>query len=335
MKKLISVVVPIYNVQEYLKEALESLQNQTYKNFEVIMINDASNDGSLNIAKSFINDKRFRLINFPSNKGLSVARNVGIKHTKGDILYFFDSDDKIPLNLFEILISEFYGKENYPDVVSFNSTRLKKKNARKTRVVSRELLNPIKLWQKVLNHQIETAPWSYSMRRKIVVEPTPIEFPVGKYFEDITFTPQLFERSKVTEILQLDPAGYYYRRNNMASITNSKSKEKVLKKITDKYDLINKKKDILNSQHVDKIDLNKWYFIELVNMYIEYFNEAYQYDSYFFKKLKKDLNYLYNSQKFKLSKKEKMRFDVVNNQFYAFFCFNWKKVKKALKKYIN
>lgn len=76
MDELISIIVPIYNVEEYLRECLDSIQKQTYPNFECIMVNDGSTDNSKQIAEEYLVDSRFKLIN-QSNQGLSGARNTG------------------------------------------------------------------------------------------------------------------------------------------------------------------------------------------------------------------------------------------------------------------
>ena len=96
MNELISIIVPIYNVEEYLQECLDSIQKQTYTNFECIMINDGSTDNSKQIAEEYLVDIRFKLIN-QSNQGLSSARNTGIKHLNADSSFvsFVDSDDYI------------------------------------------------------------------------------------------------------------------------------------------------------------------------------------------------------------------------------------------------
>lgn len=82
-KSKISIIVPIYNVENYLRECLESVKNQTFTNFECIMINDGSTDSSKEIAEQYLEDKRFYLIN-QNNSGQSVARNRAINLAKGD-----------------------------------------------------------------------------------------------------------------------------------------------------------------------------------------------------------------------------------------------------------
>ena len=100
MPKL-SIIVPIYNSEKYLKECLDSLVNQTFKDIEIICVNDGSTDGSLNIIKHFAqNDSRIKIIN-QENKGQSAARNAGLKIARSEWVTFIDSDDYIDLNTYE------------------------------------------------------------------------------------------------------------------------------------------------------------------------------------------------------------------------------------------
>lgn len=101
---MISVIVPVYNVETYLEECLDSIQNQTYTDLEVILVNDGSTDGSKAICERYCQtDKRFRLIN-QSNQGQSVARNTGVTASRGEFIAFVDSDDMILANYLETLM---------------------------------------------------------------------------------------------------------------------------------------------------------------------------------------------------------------------------------------
>lgn len=91
MKK-VSVIIPIYNSEKYLKECLDSVINQTYKNIEIICVNDVSTDKSVDIIKSY-KDKRIKLVNLKYNSGVAIARNRGIEESTGDYICFIDSDD--------------------------------------------------------------------------------------------------------------------------------------------------------------------------------------------------------------------------------------------------
>jgi glycosyltransferase involved in cell wall biosynthesis len=102
MNDLISVIINVYNGEKYIKKCLDSVVNQTYKNLEIIIVNDKSNDKTLDIVKSY-KDKRIKIINNKKNMGLSLSRNVGIDNSNGRYLYFVDVDDFIELDAIEYL----------------------------------------------------------------------------------------------------------------------------------------------------------------------------------------------------------------------------------------
>lgn len=101
MDELITVVINVYNGEKYIKKCLDCILNQTYKNLEVLIINDGSTDGTLDIIKLY-QDERIRVIN-QENMGLSKARNVGIEKAKGEYLYFIDVDDFVKNDVIEYL----------------------------------------------------------------------------------------------------------------------------------------------------------------------------------------------------------------------------------------
>lgn len=101
----VSVIVPVYNVEEFVFDCLESINNQTFKSYEVIVVNDCSTDGSLQIVKTYIDGHpQFHLIDLPKNGGLMNAWMQGVKHATGDYLFFVDSDDTIPEDALDILV---------------------------------------------------------------------------------------------------------------------------------------------------------------------------------------------------------------------------------------
>lgn len=116
---LISVVIPVYNTAPYLEKCLESVVNQTYQNLQVIIINDGSTDNSAEICQKFSEkDDRIEFIN-KQNEGVSIARNIGIEKSKGEWIYFLDSDDFLDLNAFEYLIN--IAKSSKTDVIQFGA----------------------------------------------------------------------------------------------------------------------------------------------------------------------------------------------------------------------
>ena len=114
----VSVIVPVYNVEQYIEKCLLSIKNQTLSDFECLIINDGTKDASIEVAKIVVgNDKRFKFFD-KENGGLSDARNYGIEKANGEYLCFIDSDDYIAPDLLELTYN--MGKENDSDIVCFD-----------------------------------------------------------------------------------------------------------------------------------------------------------------------------------------------------------------------
>ena len=106
-KKLITVIIPVFNKEKYLQKCLDSVINQTYSNLEIILINDASKDNSLKICKDYASkDDRIKLICNKRNKGVSYTRNKGLEIAKGDYISFIDADDEIEKDTYKIMLSD-------------------------------------------------------------------------------------------------------------------------------------------------------------------------------------------------------------------------------------
>ena len=122
---LISIIVPVYNVESYLKKCLESIINQTYKNIEIILIDDGSTDSSGKICDDYANkDKRIKVIH-KQNGGVSDARNTALDICRGDYIGFIDSDDYIELDMYETLLK--FLLNNNLDVAMCSSYTVKNK----------------------------------------------------------------------------------------------------------------------------------------------------------------------------------------------------------------
>lgn len=234
MTELISIIVPIYNVEEYLKECLDSIQKQTYQNYDCIMINDGSTDSSREIAETYLVDSRFRLIN-QDNQGLSAARNTGLRNLKEESSFvaFVDSDDYLnPLFLEKLAeqISEdvdiIEGSiQSYKEGIYYNLLQIHQDKLVLTTV--EEKLE--QLWFQGV--RISVFPKLY---RKSLLNDN--FFPQGFIFEDLAVIPELVTLSK--KWVKIQDVLYYYRiREN--SITTKSFSEKNLDifKILEKFDL--------------------------------------------------------------------------------------------------
>ena len=116
---MVSIIIPVYNVEKYLQECLESAINQTYKNIEIIAINDGSTDSSLAILEEYASKYgNLKIVN-QENKGMSGARNAGLKVANGEYIYFLDSDDFIDLNMIEECV--VLAEKNNLDIINFDA----------------------------------------------------------------------------------------------------------------------------------------------------------------------------------------------------------------------
>ncbi|GHV48326.1 hypothetical protein AGMMS49546_38800 [Spirochaetia bacterium] len=102
---MVSILVAVYNVEKYVEKCIKSILNQTYKNIELILVNDGSTDNSLRVIMKYLNDTRCVIVN-NQHKGLAATRNVGLEHAKGEFVLFVDSDDYLAENAVELLVNK-------------------------------------------------------------------------------------------------------------------------------------------------------------------------------------------------------------------------------------
>ena len=209
---MISVIVPVYNVERYLEECLNSIQNQTYTDIEVILVNDGSIDNSAVICEKYCEqDYRFKLIN-QKNQGQSVARNKGVEASTGEFIAFVDSDDIIQRNYLEKLM-EYMTEE--VDIVESKFT------VQKNEFLSEMLGEPTILFEgdsdeavKIFpNHVLSVNPVTKLYRRKIVEAVSYLE---GLIFEDIYSGIGMLKY--IQKIIKIDYVGYYYRQHQSSTM---------------------------------------------------------------------------------------------------------------------
>lgn len=215
MKPKISIVVPVYNVEQYLEQCLFQIMNQTYTNLEIILVDDGATDNSGSICDDFAKkDERIKVIH-KENGGLSDARNVGMKHATGEYIGFIDSDDYPEITMYEKLYKLI---EKYNVDISicgkYRDTNLKKE------IYKEELLSRRNVFEEMARvGKIESHAWNKLYRRNLF---DGIEYPVGKTYEDIYTTYKIIE--KVDEVAYTSEQLYFYR-DNPESISNQKFKE--------------------------------------------------------------------------------------------------------------
>lgn len=211
---MISVIVPVYNVEEYLEECLESIRHQTFTDIEVILVNDGSIDSSRQICERYCEkDNRFKLIN-QENQGQSVARNRGVKESVGQYIMFVDSDDVINTNVLEVLLP--YMKKDV-DIVECRSSINKEDfflNRTSTIVfegnAKEAILNCIEF------KEVKFCAFTKLYRREIVEK---VPFLEGYIYEDV-FTGINYLKH-IRKIVVVDYIGYYYRVRPNSTMTKS------------------------------------------------------------------------------------------------------------------
>lgn len=188
----VSVIIPVYNVELYLEECLNSVINQTYKNLEIICIDDHSTDGSLEILRAYsCKDSRIVLLRNNGNHGLAYTRNRGIDRASGDYILFVDSDDYIREDLLEISLKNAHGN----DMVCFDYIALNELGDEEiTHVYELEngIYNGIDFWVYSVNRKsVIHSAWSKLYDRKFLIN-NHINFYNGILYEDILFTFRCF-----------------------------------------------------------------------------------------------------------------------------------------------
>ena len=229
-KDMVSVILPIYNVEEYLEEAIESVLSQTYKNYEVILVNDGSTDNSLEIAKRY-SDKYSNIYTInQSNKGVAEARNVGVRNSKGEYLYFLDPDDIMHEDLLEVCVNEL--KDSDLDIVNFGYERLKD-----TEIIrksfsesSKKILSGKEFFKYSVKNCMgkNTYMWSYMFKRKFWIDNN-LSFVKGIIFEDT----EIFIRILMSnpKIMILPRHLYIYRVREGSIVSKSSRSIKYIKSI--------------------------------------------------------------------------------------------------------
>ena len=254
MKDKISIIVPVYNNEIHLKKCLDSIVNQTYKNLEIILINDGSKDASLKIMNSYAKkDERIIIID-KENEGVSKARNDGIKKSTGEYITFVDSDDYIELNEIEEMYTAI--KENNVDMVRTNYQVHYKDSDKIDTGDLKELAGKIltakeikeTFLEKILDGSIPCFVYLFMVKREVLL--TTNLFPTDIHMmEDVVLYIDLI--TKVKSIYVLDKPLYNIFFNEFGATNNFKNYERNILNII----LVNKYiKNILKKQKLGSKD---------------------------------------------------------------------------------
>ena len=258
-KDLISIIVPIYNVSPYLQLCLESIENQIYPHFEVLLINDGSRDNSKDISLEFVKrDKRFKFIE-QQNAGLSAARNTGILNSKGEFLTFIDGDDFIEHNYLEELY--YTSLKNNSEIVVGSYKKFNEEDNnyyihvfdyREEHYKHRELIENIAQIER-RGIEFETS-WGTLFHRRLFEN---VLFPVGKNIEDTRTNYKLYMESCKTSYIHKDLYVYRIRKGSLINTITENLLTDVLEALLERIAVLSLSGiDITEEKEMLKIRLN-------------------------------------------------------------------------------
>ena len=320
----VSIIVPVFNVEKYLRECLDSLINQTLDDIEIICVNDGSTDNSIEILQEYCaKDSRIKVIN-KENSGYGISMNMGIESACGEYIGIVESDDFAESNMFEDLYN--LAKEKNADIVKSDwfeyttSTKTVRKAGRMVLLPENKDLN-VKDNPGIL--KIQPAIWSAIYRKSLLIDNN-IRFTEtsGASYQDTSFVFKVMCLAK--NVVLTDKAYLYYRQDNLNSSVKSKSK---VYAICTEYAEITK---FLNEHKELKFYVNAY---KLVKEYVSYIWNLKRIDKQFrrdFIKKMSDIFVQYNEQ----GEITKDFFKKVNKREFNMLITNPDKFAKYIEKYI-
>ncbi len=238
----ISVIIPVYNVYDYLDKCLSSLTNQTDTNFEVIIVNDGSTDDSQKIIDKYVSENANMHSYIKENGGLSSARNYGLKKATGDYILFLDSDDYYELNTIETLKKE---AQNGDDIITFQMYIDENNKITKQKMEMEEFIfdKNIPASKRLLLYNPSACD---KMFKKELLEKNNFEFIEGVYYEDLGSIPLLAMYTNKIKFTKHYLYHYLKRENSTMNKIKYNSKIEDIFLVTDRVSAIFKKENLYN-----------------------------------------------------------------------------------------
>lgn len=228
MEELVSIILPVYNGEEYIEQSINSVLDQTYQNFELIIVDNNSTDKTISIIQKF-SDKRINLL-FCEEKGVSRARNLGLDHAKGNFITFIDADDKFDKKHIEFLIQNYNKFDNvYLSVSSVTSDLSEYKKISYKKHCPKSFVRQNFFESIIMDNHISGFVWN-KMYRRDLIEKNKLRFSENILIkEDLIFNLLYltFEREK--SIVFSDIPTYFYFRHSDSATSKKRDKNEYQK----------------------------------------------------------------------------------------------------------
>jgi len=305
-QKKFSIIIPVYNVENYIRECLDSILRQNYNNFEVILVCDKCIDKSLQIVNEYVSkNKKFRKI-YKEDISLSQARNLGVKHiSESDYILFLDGDDYFEEDLFKILNSSLVCN---PDILRFQAQYKTKTEITKYEESQFEATNGIEAFKKIYNYHYIENSWCYAYKVSFWKK-NDFKFMENCIAEDFGLTPLILAKAKSVKSISYIGYNYVQREN---SLMNNKDYSKKIKKMEDML----KQAEYLKDQ-LKKIEGTKLFESFINNSLIYYSTTLNKCD---YKKYNKQLKKMgYYNHLVGENAKQKIKFALIRTNSWFFY----------------
>ena len=226
----ISIIIPVYNVEKYLRECLDSCTNQTLKDIEIICIDDCSPDKSIQILEEYQQkDSRIKIFRHEENKNLGAARNTGLKNATGEYIWFVDSDDYIDTKACQILYDAI--KEFDVDMLCFSALRFSETEGIRHFFYDKYYHQGVQInkiyhqktnWQEVNFSNLNATACMYLVKTSVVQN---FKFREGVWHEDTDFTPILL--ASIDSFCYIPYTAYFYRVNPQSTMQTTISQKRL------------------------------------------------------------------------------------------------------------
>lgn len=307
MKK-VSVIIPVYNVENYLRKCLDSLVNQTLKDLEIIVVNDGTTDNSQEIIDEYVKKFPKKVVSIiQENGGQGAARNTGLLHAKGEYIGYVDSDDYVEENMYEELYKK--AKEEDSDIVICGNNVVKENYdfLSKEEVDKEFLLGKMAVWNKIY-------------KKNIIVD-NKIQFRSKVWYEDLDFTMKVYFSSKKISYVDKPLYNYLLREGSTMNNNNIKRNLELIQAFDSLIDyckdkkIYNKVKDeieflciyhmyIFAITRVLNTNNNYKAKIAIINKFRDYINSNFP-------------NFKQNKYLYLLPKRRKLIYNLINSKFYC------------------